>query len=180
MPLPSFAPSHLPPSPPSQAQRGTSTCYHGSSAFSSYLASFGLERRRIRVISGLLATVLILVSGTRTTSDHRDRSLRCDLFMIPINAISLGCRSCPYVHVVIVTVMNPLMDSRPVRINATSRSNLAFGVAVQKSIWSCLPSDRRPDLCPSLHTSQSSSQGRLGARVRELRGVSRGVVDPHV
>jgi len=54
----------LPPS--SQARRGTSTCYHGSSAFSSYLALFGLERRLIRVTSGLLATVLILVSGTGT------------------------------------------------------------------------------------------------------------------
>jgi len=70
--------------PSSQARRGSSTCYHGSSAFSSCLASFGLERRLIRVTSGLLATVLILVSGMMTTSELGQFTPT-----IPINALSI-------------------------------------------------------------------------------------------
>jgi hypothetical protein len=72
-------------SPPSQAQRGISTYYHGSSAFSSYLVSFGLARRLIRVTSGLLATALILVSET-TIREYQGYSLRYDLYMFPFGA----------------------------------------------------------------------------------------------
>ena len=57
----------------SQARHGMSTCYHGSSVTSLYSASFGLERRLIRVANGLLATVVILVSGTM--SEHKNHSL---------------------------------------------------------------------------------------------------------
>jgi hypothetical protein len=70
---------------PSQARRGTSTCYHGSSAFSLYLGSSGLARRLIRVKSGLLATALIFVLET-AMRECQGYSLRCDLYAMPFNA----------------------------------------------------------------------------------------------
>ena len=70
---------------PSQARRGTSTCYHGSPAFSLYLGSFGLARRLIRVTSGLLATALILVLET-TTRECQGHLQGRDLYAIPFNA----------------------------------------------------------------------------------------------
>src|SRR6267142_110464 len=128
----SHAVSSSPPPPPllSQPQRGTSSCYHGSSATSSYSASFGLGRRLIRVASGLLATVLILVSGT--ASEHKDHSHRCDLFVTLCKITFLGCRSSPMYMSPWLLSMTP-MGSRTAHITAVSRSNLAFGVAARKS-----------------------------------------------